>query len=111
VAAASADADLAKAGIGWTRNTDSYSSGTAYAWGIKAGNDKLIDAVNQGIVAAWQGNVIAGAYAKAFPGANSSVLTAPGPTAVGTSYGSSKDYVFRNMWFPGPWSERTDWMN
>ena len=111
VVATSANPDLAKAGLGWTRNVDTYSSGVAYAWGVKAGNDKLVDALNQGIVAAWQGNVIAGAYAKAFPGANSTVLTAPGPTAVGTSYGSSKDFVFRNMWFPGPWSQRADWMN
>lgn len=111
VVAASADPAIANAGIGWTRNTDTYSSGVAYAWGVKPGNDKLIDALNQGIVAAWQGKVIASAYANAFPGANTSVLAAPGPTAIGTSFGSAKDYVFRNMWLPGPWSQRADWIN
>jgi hypothetical protein len=39
------------------------------------------------------------------------VLAAPGPTAIGTSFGSAKDYVFRNMWLPGPWSQRADWIN
>lgn len=111
VVAASKNPDIANAGIGWTRNIDTYSSGVAYAWGVKPGNDKLIDALNQGIVAAWQNKVIATAYANAFPGANSSVLDAPGPTAIGTSFGSAKDYVFRAMWLPGPWSQRADWTN
>ncbi|MFO1058615.1 MAG: transporter substrate-binding domain-containing protein [Dongiaceae bacterium] len=111
VAAASADPDLAKVGIGWTRNTNSYSSGVAFAWGVKAGNAKLIDALNQGIVAAWQGKAIATAYGNAFRGANSSVLAAPGPTAVGTSFATSKDFVFRAMWLPGPWAQRPGWVN
>lgn len=110
VVAASKDVDIANAGIGWTRNINTYSSGMAYAWGVKAGNDGLIDALNQGIVAAWQEKAIASAYASAFPGANSSVLAAPGPTAVGTSFGTSKDYVFRAMWLPGPWSQRASWI-
>jgi hypothetical protein len=110
VAAASTDSAIANAGIGWTRNGNSYSNGAAYAWGVKAGNAKLIDSINQAIVAAWQGNVIASAYGKAFPGANTSVLTAPGPTAIGTSSTSSKDYVFRAMWFPGAWVQRPDWV-
>lgn len=111
VVAASGDTAIADAGIGWTRNLNGYSSGLAYAWGVKAGNSALIDALNQGIVASWQDNTMATVYGNAFRGANSSVLVAPGPTAVGTSFGSSKDYVFRSMWLPGPWSQRPGWVN
>jgi len=111
VVAASANPDLAKVGIGWTRNVNTYSSGVAFAWGVKAGNNKLIDALNQGIVAAWQGKAIVTAYGNAFRGANTSVLAAPGPTAVGTSFASSKDFVFRSMWLPGPWAQRPGWVN
>jgi len=111
VTAASGDTTIADAGIGWTRNINPASKGNAFSWGVQAGNSKLIDALNQGIVTAWQDNVIVGAYANAFKGANSSVLAAPGPTAVGTSFGSSKDYVFRAMWLPGPWGQRPGWVN
>ena len=111
VTAASGDTAIADAGIGWTRNVNPYSKGAAFGWGVKDGNSKLIDGLNQGIVAAWQDNVIASAYGNAFKGANSSVLAAPGPTAVGTSFGSSKDYVFRSMWLPGPWGQRPGWVN
>lgn len=111
VVAASANTDIADAGIGWKRNVNTYSNGVAYAWGVNAGNSALIDGLNQGIVAAWQQNVIASAYGTAFQGANASALTAPGPTAIGTSFGASKDYVFRSMWLPGPWAQRPGWVN
>lgn len=110
VLAASTDSDIANAGIGWRRNVNSYSYGEAYAWGVKAGNADLIDALNQAITAAWQQGVIAKAYGSAFPGANSSALQAPGPTAIGTSFGASKDFVFRSMWLPGPWAQRPGWV-
>lgn len=111
VTAASSDSAIADAGIGWTRNINAWSKAVAFSWGVKEGNTTLIDGLNQGIVAAWQDGDIASAYADAFRGANSSVLAAPGPTAVGTSFGSSKDYVFRSMWLPGPWSQRPGWVN
>lgn len=110
VVAASGDPTIANAGIGWVRNVDTYSYGEAYIWGVKTGNGKLLDALNQAITAAWQQKLILQAYTNAFPGANVTSLTAPGPAAVGTSYGSSEDYLFRSMWVPGPWLQRPTWV-
>ncbi len=107
--AAGADPKIAGAGIGWVRNANNYSSGVAYAWGAKWGNEALLDALNQAIMAAWQQNVISNAYRSAFPGVNTSVLLAPGPTAIGTSFGKSQDFTFNSMWVPGPWAQRPSW--
>jgi ABC-type amino acid transport substrate-binding protein len=108
--ATSSDPKLADAGIGWVRNTDLYTYGEAYIWGVKAGNGDLLDALDQAITAAWQQNAIAGAYRPVFPGANITALLAPGPTAIGTSYAASKDYLWRSMWLPGPWLQRPGWV-
>jgi hypothetical protein len=105
-AATSADPEIAKAGIGWVRNNNSFTAGAAYAWAVKAGNRPVTDALNQAIAAAWQQKVINGAYLAAFPGANTTALDAPGPTAIGTSFGASNDFVFRGTLLPGPWQQR-----
>jgi ABC-type amino acid transport substrate-binding protein len=107
---ASSSDELANAGIGWVRNNNLYSYGEAFIWGVKGGNADLIDALDQGITAAWQQDTISQAYRDAFPGSNVTSLTAPGPTAIGTSFGASKDFVFRNMWVPGPWLQRPGWV-
>lgn len=105
-AATSANAEIAKVGIGWVRNNDAFTSGATYAWGVQAGNRTMTDALNQAITAAWQQKVINGAYLAAFPGANTTALDAPGPTAIGTSFGASNDFVFRGTLLPGPWQQR-----
>jgi hypothetical protein len=110
MATVSKDPSLVSANIGFVRNIDTKSYGESYIWGVKAGNNVLLDALNQGITAAWQGGVIASAYSTAFIGANSTALTAPGPAAIGTSYGASEDYLMRSMWVTGPWLQRPDWV-
>jgi len=91
-------------------NINNKSYAEAYIWGVKGGNGQLLDALNQALSLAWQQKVIADAYAKAFPGANTTAILAPGPTAVGTSFGFSKDYQWRSMWVPGPWLQRPGWV-
>lgn len=108
--AASSNEAIANKGIGWVRNINPASIGYAYSWGVRGGNDVLLDALNQAITAAWQQNIISEAYKNAFPKANTSVLLAPGPTAIGTSFGSSKDFSFRSMWMPGTWAQRPGWV-
>jgi len=109
ILAAGSDPDIADAGIGFVRNINVYTSGESYVWGVKSGNGELLDALNQGLNAAWQGDAVANAYQAAFPGANVSAALAPGPEAVGTAYGESKDYTMRGMWITGPWLQRPGW--
>lgn len=109
-AAVSSDPALVNTGFGWVRNTNLFTSGSAYVWGVKAGNGQLLDALNQAIVAAWQQLAITNAYRTAFPGANITSLLAPGPTAIGSSFSSSRDYLLRGIWLPGPWLQRPDWV-
>lgn len=106
VAAASADPTIVNAGIGWVRNNNASTAGAAYAWGVKADNRTMMDALNQAITAAWQQKVINQAYLEAFSGANTTALDAPGPTAIGTSFGASNDFQFKGILVPGPWQER-----
>jgi ABC-type amino acid transport substrate-binding protein len=101
--AVSADPALQTAGFGFLRNKNSYEKGIAYAWGVKAGNATLVDALDQAIDMAWLDQTIHDAYTKAWPGADTTALEAPGPTLIGTSYGASKDYEIRNMWISGAW--------
>lgn len=105
-AAASADPNIVQAGIGWVRNNDSFTAGSAYAWGVKAGNRSMTDALDQAITAAWQQKVINQAYLQAFSGANTTALDAPGPIAIGTSFGASNDFQFKGILVPGPWQQR-----
>jgi polar amino acid transport system substrate-binding protein len=107
--AASSDPEIADAGIGFVRNINVYSIGESYIWGVKSGNGDLLDALNQGLNAAYQGDVVANAYQAAFPGANVSAALAPGPAAVGTAWGESKDFTMRSMWVTGPWLQRPGW--
>lgn len=109
IMAAGNDAEIADAGIGFVRNINVYSFGESYVWAVKAGNGELLDALNQGLNAAWQGDVVANTYQAAFPGANVSAALAPGPTAVGTAWGESKDFTMRGMWVTGPWLQRPGW--
>jgi hypothetical protein len=104
--AASADPTISGAGIGWVRNSDLFTKGEAYAWGVKAGNTAVNDALNQAITAAWQQTVIGNAYSTAWPAANVTAITAPGPAAVGTSFSTSKDYRISGMYVSGPWLQR-----
>ena len=101
--AVSSDPTLAKANIQWIRNTNVYTTGDAYAWGVKAGNTGLLNDLNQAITLGWQQGWLQSAYNNAWPGANETAIEAPGPTAVGTSFGSSEDYVFDNIFISGPW--------
>jgi polar amino acid transport system substrate-binding protein len=105
VTAVSSDPDLATADIRWVRNNNSYTNGTTYAWAVPAGNTALINGLNQAIDDAWMHEVIANAYADAYKGANTTAMIAPGPTAIGTSSQTSKDYNFVGMWLPGPWAQ------
>jgi hypothetical protein len=73
---------------------------------VKSGNGQLVDALNQAITAAWQQGIISGAYSKAWPGANVTAVTAPGPAAVGTSFSTSKDFQIKGMFISGPWLQR-----
>lgn len=104
--AASANPTIANAGIGWVRNGNLYTKGFAYSWGVKSGSGQLVDALNQAITAAWQQGIISGAYSKAWPGANVTAVTAPGPAAVGTSFSTSKDFQIKGMFISGPWLQR-----
>jgi ABC-type amino acid transport substrate-binding protein len=106
VVSASADGAISNAGIGWVRNTNSYTHGVAYGWGIKPGNDKLVDALDQALTMAWQQHVVSDTYGSTWPGADASAVEAPGPSLVGTGYGSSKDYVWRGIWPSGAWLQR-----
>ena len=103
--AISADTTLQAANFTFLRNVDTYTAGVTYSWGVKAGNNVLLDALNQGIASAYQTHALQDAYAAAFPGANTSAMTAPGPAEVGTGFGQTKDYLFRGMWVPGPWAQ------
>lgn len=103
--ATAANPSLAAAGIEYLRNNDVYSHGDAFVWGVKGGNGDLLDGLNQAITAAWQAGVVGGAYRDAFSGADVSALLAPGPAAIGTSYGSSNDMNWRFMYVPGPWRQ------
>jgi ABC-type amino acid transport substrate-binding protein len=104
--AASADPSISGAGIGWVRNSNLYTKGEAYAWGVKSGNGALVDALNQGITAAWQQHVIGDAFSAAWPAANVTAVEAPGPAAIGTSFSTSKDYRITGMFVSGPWLQR-----
>ncbi len=106
VSAASSDPAIVSAGIGWVRNNNSFTAGAAYAWGVMASNRTMTDALNQAISAAWQQKVINQAYLQAFSGANTTALDAPGPTAIGTSFGASNDFQFKGILLPGPWQQR-----
>ncbi len=106
VSAASADPNIVSAGIGWVRNNNAFTAGAAYAWGVKADNRAMTDALDQAISAAWQQKVVNQAYLQAFSGANSTALDAPGPTAIGTSFGASNDFQFKGILLPGPWQQR-----
>jgi len=109
IMAAGSDAEIADAGIGFVRNINVYSFGESFIWGVKSGNGDLLDVLNQGLTAAYQGDVVANAYQAAFPGANVSAALAPGPAAVGTAWGESKDFTVRGMWVTGPWLQRPGW--
>jgi ABC-type amino acid transport substrate-binding protein len=104
--AVSENRDLGAAGIGWVRNINLYTRGEAYAWGVKPGDGAFLDAVNQGITMAWQERVVADAFASAWPGANPTAVSAPGPASVGTSFLTSKDYRLIGMDLSGPWLQR-----
>jgi ABC-type amino acid transport substrate-binding protein len=101
--------DLVKASFSWVRNVNLKVHGEAYAWGVRWGNAQLEDALDSAVTAAWQGGEITRAYREAFRGANITVLTAPGPTAIGTSFGTSKDYQMVGMFYAGPWAQRPGW--
>jgi len=105
----SSNPDLSDANIGFVRNVNSYTYGEAYAWAVKWGNASLVDGLSQAIAAQWQNKSVAGHYARAFAGANSSVLIGPGPTAIGTAWGSSMDYSMKSTFFAGPWTQRPTW--
>jgi polar amino acid transport system substrate-binding protein len=109
VASVTADPKLVDIGLGWVRNNDDYAHGEAFAWGVKAGNAELLDGINQAITAAWQDRTIIRTYMQAFPRVDVTCLTAPGPTTIGTSYDSSKDYRFVSMFVAGPWLQRPSW--
>lgn len=89
--------------IGYVRNRNLYTEGQAFAWGVKTGDGPLIDALDQGITAAWQQRVILNAFGAAWPGADVTAIAAPGPTTIGTSFGASKDYRAEGMLISGPW--------
>lgn len=108
-AAVSGSPELVAVNFSWVRNANLHVKGEAYAWAARWGNAPLVDALDNGLVAAWQNNAIAGAYRKAFRGANVTALTAPGPTAIGTSFGASKDYQLVGMFLAGPWTQRPGW--
>ena len=101
--------DLGEANIGFVRNVNSHTYGEAYSFAVKWGNASLSDGLSQAIAAQWQNKSVAGHYAKAFAGANSSVLIGPGPTAIGTAWGSSMDYSMKSTFFAGPWTQRPTW--
>lgn len=101
-----ADPSLADIGFGWVRNNNNQTAGKAYSWAVRKGNAALADAIDQAVSAAWQERVITKAMTRAFPGANTTALLAPGPTAIGTSYDSSKDFTFMSTWISGPWMQR-----
>ena len=109
VSAISGDQKLIDAGLGWVRNKNSHTHGDVYGWGIKAGNAKLADAIDDAITAAWQKQDIAQIYRHAFAGTNVTALLAPGPTAIGTSYGASKDFKLESSFLAGPWTQRAGW--
>ncbi len=109
LAAVAADPALADASLSWVRNANIHLHGEAYAWGIRWGNAALADALDNALTGAWQDGDIAGAYRKAFRGANITAITAPGPTAIGTSFGASKDYLLAGMFYAGPWTQRPGW--
>jgi ABC-type amino acid transport substrate-binding protein len=96
-------ADPSIQSLGFNRNRNLYTYGEAFAWGVNAGDAALIDALDQGITMAWQQKVIATAYGTAWPGADVTALQAPGPSAIGTSFGASKDYQAQGMLISGPW--------
>ena len=104
--AASADPSISQAGIGYVRNGNIYSHGDAFAWGVKAGNGKLLDALDQSNTLAWQKKVIGDAYGQAWPGADVNAVAAPGPALVGTGFGTTKDFIMRSMWVSGAWLQR-----
>ena len=101
--------DLGDANIGFVRNVNSHTYGEAYSFAVKWGNASLCDGLSQAIAAQWQNKSIAGYYARAFAGANSSALIGPGPTTVGTGYSSSMDYSMKSIFFAGAWTQRPTW--
>lgn len=109
VSAVSSDAELVETGFGWVRNKNSQTRASVYGWGIKAGNAALADALDRGITAAWQSHEIGQIYRRAFPGTDVTALLAPGPTAIGTSYGASKDFKLESAFLAGPWTQRKGW--
>ena len=107
--AVSGDEALVDVGIGWVRNKNLYTAAQVFAWGLKVGNAQLANALDAEITRAWQDHVIAQAYRQAFPSVNVTALTAPGPTAIGTSFGASKDFKLESAFLAGPWTQRKGW--
>ncbi|MCB9992117.1 MAG: transporter substrate-binding domain-containing protein [Hyphomicrobiaceae bacterium] len=107
--AVSSDPALVDAGLGWVRNKDTHTLGYVYAWGVKVGNVELANALDREIVRSWQTQVMAQAFRSAFPQTNVTALLAPGPTAIGTSFGASKDYRMESTFLAGPWTQRPGW--
>lgn len=104
--AVSSDPKLVDAGLGWVRNKNTHTIGYVYAWGVKTGNAELANALDREIRRAWQTQVMAQAYRSAFPRTNITALLAPGPTAIGTSFGASKDFRLESTYLAGPWTQR-----
>lgn len=107
--AVSGDSTLVDAGLGWVRNKNSYTAGEVFAWGLKAGNAELANALDREITRAWQDNSVSQAYHQAFAQTNVTALLAPGPTAIGTSFGASKDFKLESAFLAGPWTQRKGW--
>jgi len=109
VSTVAADQTLIDAGLGWVRNKNSHTHGDVFAWGVKVGNAELANALGNEITRAWQSHGIAQAYRQAFPQTNITALLAPGPTAIGTSFGASKDFRLESTFLAGPWTQRSGW--
>ncbi|MFV0332685.1 MAG: transporter substrate-binding domain-containing protein [Tropicimonas sp.] len=101
--------ELAEANLSWVRNNNNHVVGEAYGWALAWGNAGLIEPLDEAITAAWQQGDMAKAYRASYPGANISVFLAPGPTAIGTSFGASKDFRMSGMFYAGPWAQRPGW--
>ena len=103
----SATPALQKAQFQFLQNTDTYSQGLAYAWGVKAGDGTLVDDLNQAIALSWINGVTDSAFSSAWPGADVTALEAPGPSLIGgSSYSSSLVYTEVSMWVSGAWLQQ-----
>lgn len=107
--AVAAAPELANANFSWVRNNNQHIDGQIYSWAVAWGNEGLIEPLDDAVTAAWQNGAIAQAYRSSYTGANVSVLLAPGPTAIGTSFGASKDFRMAGMFYAGPWAQRPGW--